>query len=321
MTHALPITTEMLVSPDGIGLFRSSIVPERPRAHVLLIHGYADHQGRYEVLRRELADAGLASHMVDLRGHGRSGGARGHVVRFGDYLTDLHVLRQHVEQERQGLPLFLAGHSMGGLIALQEAIEQPVGLAGVVVSGPMLGLAIPVPPWKKALGRAVSALWPGFAMSNGIEPWMLSRDPSQRASFDTDPLRHRLATARWFTEAEAAMASTAAHAGRLTLPSLILCGGDDPILDLRAVRRFSEQVPRPDHQLVCYDGLLHEIWLESPPGGEQARKKLVTWIDERLSVSSCSTGANGSPGGESGAPSASAVDNGPRAAGAGMGDG
>jgi len=284
LEQEITLTTEMLAASDGLGLHRSSFVPPRPRAQLILVHGYADHQGRYAQLRRELALAGLSSHMVDLRGHGRSGGARGHIARFADYLTDLRVLQAQVRKEAPELPLFLVGHSMGGLIVLLEALEHPAGLAGVVASGPMLGLAMPVPGWKKLLGRVVSAIWPGLAMSNGIQPEMLSHDPAVREAFGSDPLRHRVATARWFTEAEAAMAAIEQRAEQLEVPSLFLLGSEDPIIDQGVVRRFSARVPPTAHELVCFEGLLHEVWLELPPGGEQARQRLISWVGQRLEL-------------------------------------
>ena len=133
---------------DGLLLTRQAWRPDgEPAAVLAVVHGYGEHGGRYRGLAEDMAARGYAVHVYDLRGHGRSAGRRGHLGRFGDYLDDTAVYLEAVRGEQPGRPLFLLGHSLGGLIAAAYAEDRPTeGLAGLILSSPFLRLGMPVPP-------------------------------------------------------------------------------------------------------------------------------------------------------------------------------
>ncbi|HEY0782995.1 MAG TPA: alpha/beta fold hydrolase, partial [Thermoanaerobaculia bacterium] len=124
-------------SRDGLRLATVHQLLAAPRARIAIVHGYAEHSGRYEELLAELAARGYEGHAFDLRGHGASQGARGHVDDFADYRSDLDRFLERLPDEPER-PLFLLGHSLGGLIALDYCLHRTGMFAGVVVSSPFL---------------------------------------------------------------------------------------------------------------------------------------------------------------------------------------
>src|SRR5881296_2163378 len=137
-----------LAAPDGTQLVYDAYEPPRPRAAVLLLHGWADHAGRWREVGERLRDADLAAYLLDQRGHGRSGGRRGYLSRFSQLLGDLQAFRRAVRL-RTDRPQLLLGTSFGGLVALRYLETQPSDpIAGTAVASPWFGLAFRPPSWK-----------------------------------------------------------------------------------------------------------------------------------------------------------------------------
>src|SRR5689334_9766658 len=137
---------------DGIELATEHHPVPDCRGRVVIVHGYAEHKGRYRQLVEDLAAARYSCHLFDLRGHGDSGGLRGHVSRFEEYRTDLDGFLEEVRAlPAAPSPLLLLGHSLGGLIALDFALHRPEAFAALAVSSPYLAPAFPVPFFKRTL--------------------------------------------------------------------------------------------------------------------------------------------------------------------------
>lgn len=211
------------------------------RAVVAIVHGFGEHSGRYTNMVDRLVPAGYAVYAFDLRGHGRSPGQRGHVDRWTEYREDVGAFVCHVSEREPGRPLFLLGHSMGGLIVLEYAEQHPEGLRGVIASGPLL--AQPgISPVKLALGRVISRVYPRFSLDTGLDVTAISRDPAVVEAYRKDPLVHGRGTARLSTEIAAAQARTLAGAPTWTLPLLIIHGAADRLAPATGSRAFFERV-------------------------------------------------------------------------------
>ncbi|MGN6230077.1 MAG: alpha/beta hydrolase [Trinickia sp.] len=233
------------------------------RATVALLHGLAEHAGRYAPLAQRLAAAGIELVAIDLRGHGRSPGERAWVARFEAYLDDARALLEAAS--RPGTPLFLMGHSMGGTIAALFAIERldafvsdgyPV--AGLVLSSPALAPGQDVPRWMLAASRIVSRIWPRYPAMK-IEPALLSRDALVVEANRNDPLVHHAAVpARTGAEILAAMGRIERGRGALRLPVLVYHGTADKLTEPEGSRAFVAHVGSPDRTLALYDGAYHE---------------------------------------------------------------
>ncbi|HXQ30121.1 MAG TPA: alpha/beta fold hydrolase, partial [Gemmatimonadales bacterium] len=145
-----------LTAPDGTQLIYDTYEPVSPRAALLFLHGWSDHAGRWASLGERLGDAGYAVYALDQRGHGRSGGRRGHLSRFSQLLGDLQAFRRAVRRRRAELRHVLLGHSFGGLVALRYLETQPSDpVTAAVLSSPWLALAAPPPRLKLALARVL----------------------------------------------------------------------------------------------------------------------------------------------------------------------
>ena len=264
---------------DGLRLFWQISPVAEPVAHVAVLHGYAEHLGRYAELTRALNDAGYTVHLVDCRGHGQSGGKRAHVDKFDDYLSDLDLWLTRVKEKAAGKPVFLLGHSHGGLIVARYLLDRPDAVRGAILSSPYLRLKLKVPALKIFAGRMIDKLLPSLPMKNDLHPEQLTRDVAIQNATRTDPLYQQIATPRWFTQSSAAQETVLRRATEFVTPFLLLFGGSDPIADAAAGREFFDAATAKDKQHKQYDGLLHELFHE--PERDLVFKDVVGWLDER----------------------------------------
>ncbi|HET9599064.1 MAG TPA: alpha/beta hydrolase [Anaeromyxobacteraceae bacterium] len=263
----------------GPRLYWRSYAPPRARGTVAVVPGGGDHSGRYPALTSGLVAAGFRTLLLDFRGHGRSDGRRWHVERFGDYLDDLDAFMAHVRARAEGGKVFVAGHSMGGLIAATWALAPGREAAGYVLSSPYFKLKLDPPRVKILTARLVGTVVPWLPVSTDLRVADLTTDEElQRWTLD-DPLYGRATTPRWFVESGKAQRELMASAERFTAPLLVLAAGADPIADPEAARSFFDRAASKDKRFVRYDGLRHEIWNERER--ERTVGDAVAWLAER----------------------------------------
>jgi alpha-beta hydrolase superfamily lysophospholipase len=252
----------------GLRLYHCEFVPERlgkkqGGAVVAIMHGYGEHCRRYDELASYLVHKGHAVCLLDARGHGRSQGQRGYVQRFDEYVEDFITFIERVRAQHRGRPLFLLGHSNGGLIALRAVLRGLDGVHGLVLTSPLLGLR----PERKAapdgLARLLSSLLPWLPLPNGIRAEHLTHDPALQAAHQQDRWVHGFATPRWYWSMTLAARETLAAAPNLGLPLLVIQGDSDPIVDLTLVTDFVARAGSPDKQLIQRPGDLHEVLNET----------------------------------------------------------
>lgn len=274
-----PVTsvTDHGTTRDGLVQVRRRWQPVGPaRAAVLLLHGIAEHGGRYEHVGRRLTDAGLDVVAIDHRGYGRSGGRRGHVDRWTQFTDD--VQDQLVQVQALGLPTVLLGHSMGGLMATRYCVDtdrpQPDLL---VLSGPALDAEIPT--HLRVAAPLISRLAPTWEVKEKGDPSFLSKDPRVGEVFYADPYRVPFPTARLGHELVTAMAEARAAIANLTMPVLVLHGTDDRLVPASASEVFETL---PNAERILYDGLRHELFNEAE--GLEIVDTAVEWIDRHLTA-------------------------------------
>lgn len=256
---------ESLAREPGIALSFSVARPDTsPRGSILVLHGYGEHSGYYVRAVERWTRGGFLVASFDLRGHGRSGGARGHVRSFDEYVDDavamLDCLAAWPDWPKNGPPA-LFGHSLGGLIATWVALTSPHRVCGLGLSSPFFGLALRVPRYKLVIGNTLGRLFPRMSLPTGISPGQLSHDPRAITAIETDPLRVRRATAKWFFETLRAQAELEGRIGGLAVPALCLAAGDDHLADVELTRRLMEPLPGVTIQVI--PGAYHEILTEA----------------------------------------------------------
>ena len=252
-------------------------------ARVLIVHGYGEHAGRYAQFMQFLAGAGVASEAVDLRGHGRSPGRRGFVLRWEEYLEDLRAFMRREDRCDPNLPTFVLGHSHGGLIiaaAVERGILTQDRVAGCILCSPYLATLQPIPLYKLAMARVADRVAPWLAVPTGLRGEWRSGDPVMRKADREDPYMSRTATPRWFISMRKAQAKTLQEAEAFKLPLLCLIGENDVIADPAAVAAFYSSAAAPDKSLYTYAGGVHELLRDFTR--EKASADILGWMRARV---------------------------------------
>lgn len=266
---------------DGLRLFARRREPEGrpPRARVLIVHGYAEHCGRYEELVERLLAAGYGVGQFDLRGHGRSEGPRGYVRSFDDYLRDLERFLAREREYDSERPIFVLGHSLGGLIVAHWAVDCASPVAGVMLSGAALKINEDIHPWLQRLSGLIGAIAPRLPTIR-VDERALSHDPEVLRRFREDPLVfHGRMPARTGAELVRASRQIGDRLPGLTLPVLLMHGTADRLADPAGSRQGYERAASTDKMLKLYPGLYHEVFNESER--QQVFDDLIGWLDAR----------------------------------------
>lgn len=230
-------TSATATAPAGDGtpiLVRTWTATGDPWAAVLLVHGIAEHSGRYEHVGRQLAEAGLEVVAYDQRGFGGSAGRRAYVDRWSLVHDDLEERLAALRSASGGRPVVLFGHSLGGLIALGFVVAEPPRPLPdlLVLSAPALESAIP--SWKQTLAKVLSRVAPTVSVRNAFDGAILSRDPTVGERYLADPLNQHETTTRFGALAIAEQARVRAALGRLSIPTLVYHGEDDHLVPTAA---------------------------------------------------------------------------------------
>jgi len=262
--------TSFIQSQDGTRL-RIGKAGEGTR-HVLLVHGLAEHMGRYAHVVEALNGAGWAVTAVELRGHGESEGKRGHVDRWAQYLDDVRAAAATIDG-----PVVLLGHSMGGLVALDLAIDGlPNGIDALVLSDPNVAVAIEAPALKVMGAKVLSKLLPRLSLSNELDASLICSHQPVVDKYREDPLVYSTITPRWFTEMIGSQKRVVANATKYETPLLMLLGEGDAICDWKASAALARNWGG-EANTITYPELFHEIFNEVE--GEQVIRDMLEWLE------------------------------------------
>jgi alpha-beta hydrolase superfamily lysophospholipase len=269
-----------IAAGDGVRLRLQHWTPMgQPRALVVITHGHGEHSSRYAHVAQALNAGAYAVVAHDLRGHGRSGGPRGHIPGYAQVLDDVHAVSAWARAQHAGQVCFLYGHSMGGQITLSYALDRKPEVAGVVVSAPWLRLKYMPPGWKVRLGLALSQVWPTFALDTGLDAVPMAHDTAHLGSMPELDLTHTRISARLGAEALSHGGALLAAAPAFSLPLLILHGEADSAMDPAGSRAFYERAASRDKTLKLYPGLYHEVHNETERS--QVLADIRAWLDDR----------------------------------------
>lgn len=267
-------------SNDGLQLFAQKWEPEgEVKAVINLVHGLGEHSGRYQQWAEKLTGAGYAVMTFDLRGHGRSGGPRGHVSSFDRFADDVSLLLENSIQRFPGKPHFLYGHSLGGLIVLYYLIQRQPQLSGAVVTSAGLQTALTEQKFKIFLARLLGSIWPSSSLPSGLEPDTLSRDPAVVEAYKSDPLVHDRISSGFGKSGLQAIEYIYNNASRINLPLLLMHGTADQLAFLSGSQKLVESISC-DYNFKAYENCAHELHYE--PEKDQVFEDLQEWLDQKL---------------------------------------
>ena len=275
-------TTEFtFTGAGGVPIFATSWLPEgAPRDHLVLAHGYAEHLGRYRAVAKVFTDAGYAVHALDHRGHGKSGGTRAVIDSFANADADIDQLVDRVRRESGFARIKLVGHSMGGSLALNYALNHPEKLSGLVLSGPAIGGGLP--KVQALLLSLISRIAPALGMIQ-LDAEAVSRDPQVVADYKADPLVFLgKVPARTAREMMHAISAYPARVGSMQLPCLLMHGSADSLVLAKDAQPVFDAIASPDKTVRIFDGLYHEIFNE--PERLEVLGIVKDWLDARLPV-------------------------------------
>ena len=266
----------------GLRLYYRAWEVPRARSTIAVVHGLGEHSARYEAFAQRMAAYSFSTFALDLRGHGLSEGRRGHVRRFENFFQDVDRFRREIQGVIDvGTPLFLLGHSMGGLIALRYLEEFDSPFRGGIIVSPWLATAMPVPRWKMTLANALNRILPAVPFNSGLDIDKISRDPAIVQAYRDDPLVHSYVTPRLFSEVSAAMGLVLQRSDRIRIPLLFLLAGDDHLTSTQRSESFARSLAVRDVTIETYEKAYHEVLNE--PDHSAALHDLRSWIATRLS--------------------------------------
>ncbi len=271
--------TAFYLNWNGYNLHVQEWTPEHaPKAHILLVHGQSDHSGRYEHVARFFNNMHIAVSAIDLYGHGKSEGKRGHIPAFSNYLDQVDLLIDEVQKKNPGSPVFLYGHSMGGAISLAHSVQRPGKVQGYIATSPWLKLAFDPPAWRIALGKMVAKILPALSQSAQLDAGLLAHPAEVAAAYRADPLVHGKITPAAFLSIVDTVEQLLNYKGVLERQVLVVHGTGDKITDHKASEAFCRNHPNATY--VELSGLYHEMHNEIEY--EELLHIIINWIDKEL---------------------------------------
>lgn len=251
--------------PDGV-----------PSAHLIIVHGYAEHSGRYEVLAREFNGVGIQVYAYDHRGHGHSPGAPGQIPRFDGLVGNLDRFVKHVQRTAGGKPLFVLGHSMGGLVTAHFLATTAIEIQGSVFSSPLMAIPAHVSPWLLRLSRVLSAVAPGLPVDR-LNSAGIARDIEVVRAYDADSeVYHGPIRARTGAELARAIQELPALLPRIKVPFLVFHGTADAIAPIEGSRVLFEGAASADKEQFFVEDGYHELLNDR--GREETLGKVLDWL-------------------------------------------
>ncbi len=264
----------------GLALFYEAWLPEHPRADIVLVHGYAEHSGRYKHVIEALIGDGYAVWTYDHRGHGRSEGTRGLSERFEYLVMDLSEFVRMVRSRNAGRPIFMLGHSMGGLVSTVYALDYSHNLAGLILSSPAFKVDEHTPLPLLWISELISA-WLPHLPTLPFDNSGISRDEAVRAAYLNDPLNYiGPVKARMGRELWEGTQIVHARAQEISLPVLVTIGEQDPIASPVGTADMFSRFSAADKTLQRYPDAYHEVLNE--PEQHDMLALIRTWLAERL---------------------------------------
>ncbi len=293
-----PSTSFTFESKDGTKIFVNRFDSEKPSNRsrhkiLLIIHGFGEHGGRYKHFAHYLADDFDRFYAIDLRGHGRSSGIRGHSPSMEALQDDVLLFIDEIQNKEKDADLYLFAHSFGGLLALftlfkcmtpaienSETKTKTLPFKCAMISAPLLEIAMPVNPTLKKIVNFLNNTLSFLQLFSEINPMHLSHDPVVTEAYIKDRLVHSKITPRMYMNMTNAMEWVKSQKGQLSCPIIFLVPGDDHVVSTAATKTFFDQLEHPQKELIEYPGFYHEIVNEVEK--EKVFEDIKNWMKRQV---------------------------------------
>ena len=247
-------------------------------ANLIIVHGVGEHSGRYIHVADYFFDKGFNIFTCDLVGHGKSDGLRTHVKSIKDYHKSVDFMINRVNNSK---PIFIFGHSMGGLIVLNYSVNtKNPRVNGVIISSPYIKEAIAVPAWKYIMGRAMSVVYPKLRFETGLKGELVCRDKKILAEYDADELNCSSVTAGWYMAMVHAREEIRDNIDKFNYPCCIMQAGNDIVAEPKAVKEYYDALVMKDKSFKLYEGYYHE--LVNDPERDIVLEDMYKWLMNRI---------------------------------------
>ncbi len=238
---------------------------EQPRAVIVIVHGAGEHHGRYKWLAKKWNELGCNVIMGDLPGQGKTRGKRGHIQSFSQYVDT--VVSWYNESMKYDVPIFLLGHSMGGLVTIRTVLSTRIHVQGIILSSPCLGLANPPSKSKQLLAKTFHRITPQMLAKSGGDSRYGTRNEEIREAYVKDELRVTKVSLRWYQELQKAIRKSMEEAESFpNIPLLVLQAGEDYIVSKYAVQKWFDSISIQEKTYKEWEGLYHEVFNEPERG-------------------------------------------------------
>ncbi|MFX1296813.1 MAG: alpha/beta hydrolase [Promethearchaeota archaeon] len=267
------------IGVDDVNIYYQVWRPdENPKAVVQIIHGYAEHSGRYLNVVNELIPRGYVLYANDHRGHGKSEGIQLYVKKFENFIEDEKIFLDLINRNEHNLPHFILGHSMGSTIAELLIVKYPENIKGLVISGVATQIKS-IRGVKKALVKFLASIKPKMRVTLDLAPG-LSHDLEVVEAYRKDPLVYKSATVKIGVEFAKAVAKAKKLLGQIKIPVLLQSGSEDP--EMLGAEKFDELLTTIDKTVKIYEGLYHEVYNEVEEDRKVVLKDLGDWLDNHI---------------------------------------
>jgi len=265
---------------SGYQIFSQIWESENPsKGVIVLVHGLGEHSDRYCThFANYFSNEGYSILTFDLPGHGKSSGKKGHIKEYGDFDELLSAGISYAKNKYPSLPIFVYGHSLGGLIALEYSIQVNPNINGVIASAPVMDVYEPVRPAKLFLAKIMNTVFPSFSLDSGLNRNMLSRDKSVIEKYNSDPLVHGHTSARMGLYIIEKGKFVRNNANNVSVPTLIMVGSAEGVVSKKAIHVFCDQSDNCVEKI--WTGLYHE--LHNEPEYLNVLEFTSEWIDSHL---------------------------------------
>jgi acylglycerol lipase len=256
-------------------------LPEgKTKTVIFIVHGLGEHIGRYMNVVNHFVPLGYAVYGFDNIGHGKSGGAREQVESFDDLIAPLVTYYTMVKSWQPDKPIFIQGHSLGGLIEFYYLLDHQDDFSGAIISAPLIAVGESVTPTVITQAKILSKIAPKMGVM-ALPTKYISKDPEVVRAYDNDPLVfHGKTPARMGAEMLKAMMRVTTEAGKINLPFIALQGSDDKLVDPGGMTVLREKTISKDKTIKVYEGLYHEVFNE--PEREVVLKDVEDWLEAHI---------------------------------------